>query len=180
MWLSLKLKGHEGEIFVFLLSLKLCFSFIVTFLGMMCANPVVTGGGDSIIIIIYMGWRSQDWIQLLGGQGACKCIIFFLCECIWTVPVVSLSFQFLTIMGSWVLLFIGLSIPLVPPWVTGSHFLAGTRETELKPTTFSLLLLFHVFLSPLLLTLQQYIVPLIAACCSCSLIIINIYLFNKE
>ena len=35
----------------------------------------------------------------------------------------------------------------VPPWVTASSFLAGNREAELKPTTFSSLLLFRVFLS---------------------------------
>ena len=38
-----------------------------------------------------------------------------------------------------------------PRWVdsilvTASHFLAGNREAELKPTTFSSLLLFNVFL----------------------------------
>ena len=35
----------------------------------------------------------------------------------------------------------------VPPWVTASCFLARNREAELKPTTFSSLLLFCVFLS---------------------------------
>ena len=33
-----------------------------------------------------------------------------------------------------------------PPWVTTSRFLVGNREGELKPTTFSSLILFHVFL----------------------------------
>ena len=36
---------------------------------------------------------------------------------------------------------------MVPPWVTASRFLAKNREDELKPTTFSSLLLFCVFLS---------------------------------
>ena len=36
---------------------------------------------------------------------------------------------------------------MVPPWVNGSSFLAGNKEAELKPTTFSSLLLFRVFLS---------------------------------
>ena len=35
----------------------------------------------------------------------------------------------------------------VSSWVTTLRFLAGNRGTELKPTTFSSLLLFHVFLS---------------------------------
>ena len=30
------------------------------------------------------------WVQLLGGQGACTCVILVLCECIWNVPAVSL------------------------------------------------------------------------------------------
>ena len=42
---------------------------------------------------------------------------------------------------------VGWHIPLVPPWVTASRFLAGNRETELNPITFSSLLLFRVFLS---------------------------------
>ena len=36
---------------------------------------------------------------------------------------------------------------LVPPWVTTFRFLAVNREPELKPTTFSSLLLFRVFQS---------------------------------
>ena len=40
----------------------------------------------------------------------------------------------------------GLS-PLVPPWVTPSRILVENREAELKPTTFSSILLFRVFLS---------------------------------
>ena len=36
---------------------------------------------------------------------------------------------------------------MVPPWVTVSRLLAGNREAELKPITFSSLLLFRDFLS---------------------------------
>ena len=36
---------------------------------------------------------------------------------------------------------------MVPPWVTASCFLVGNWEAELKPLTFSSLLLFHFFLS---------------------------------
>ena len=58
-----------------------------------------------------------------------------------------LSSRPLTIPAPWVLLRIGWSILLVPPWVTAFRFFAGNREAELKPTTFSSLLLFHIFLS---------------------------------
>ena len=37
----------------------------------------------------------------------------------------------------------------VPPWVTASHFLAGNRKVELKPTTFSSLLVFSSLSSSL-------------------------------
>ena len=54
-------------------------------------------------------------------------------------------------------------LPLVPPWMTASHFLAGEREVELKPTTFSSLLLSHVFLSFLFSWTTSNIVPLSVA-----------------
>ena len=78
------------------------------------------------------------------------------------------SSQPLTILAPWVL-HIGGSIPLVPPWVTASHFLAGNREAELKPTAFSSLpsisvlslplppsLLFYISLSPYLSQFFSY------------------------
>ena len=43
------LKGIKRKFSVSLLLLKLCFSFTVAFSCMMRADPVVTGGGDSII-----------------------------------------------------------------------------------------------------------------------------------
>ena len=95
------------------------------------------------------------WAQLLGGQGACARVILFFCECIWNAVAVSLVTPAFDGTVSWVLLRVGWSIPLVPPWVTASRFLAGNREAELKPTTFSSLLLFHVFQS-FLLTPQRY------------------------
>ena len=58
-----------------------------------------------------------------------------------------LSSQPLTITVSWVLLRVGWSIHLAPPWVTASRFFVGNREAELKHTTFSSLLLLRVFLS---------------------------------
>ena len=90
------------------------------------------------IYIYYMGWWSQ---------GARARVILVLRECIWDAPAVSLvlpTFGNTSSLGSppyWVY------IPLVLPKVTVSHFLVENREAELKPTTFSLLLLFHVFLS---------------------------------
>ena len=51
---------------------------------------------------------------------------------------------------------------MVPPWVTASLFLAGNRKAELIPDIFSLLLLFRIFLFPLLLPTKN-IVTLSAA-----------------
>ena len=95
-------------------------------------------------------------IQLLykgGGQGAhAHVILVFTCSGfyvnvsgmhLWS----HLFSQPLTITDPWVFHRVGWPIHLVPPWVTASHFLAGNRETEQKPTTFSSLLLFRVFLS---------------------------------
>ena len=62
-------------------------------------------------------------------------------------PWFCLSSQPLTVPVPWVLLRVGCSLLLVPSWVTASRFLAWNREAELKPITFSSLLLFCVFLS---------------------------------
>ena len=45
------LKVIKGKLSVFLLFLKLCFFYCSSFLGMMRADLVVLGGGDSIINI---------------------------------------------------------------------------------------------------------------------------------
>ena len=42
------------------------------------------------------------------------------------------SSQPLTIPAPWAFLRVGWSIPLFPPWVTATRFLAGNREAELK------------------------------------------------
>ena len=60
---------------------------------------------------------------------------------------------------------------MVPSWVTASPFLAGNREDELKPTTFSLLLLFRVFISSLFSEPPNDIVHLSTAGWGYSLII---------
>ena len=90
------------------------------------------------------------WVQLLGSQWARARVIVVLRECIWNAPTVSLVLPALDDTSS-------LGSPprqdvyppgsMVPPWLTASRFLAGTREAELKPTTFSSILLFHLFLS---------------------------------
>ena len=67
--------------------------------------------------------------------------------------------------------------PLVSPRVTTSRFLAGNREAELKPTTFSILLFFRVFLFFLFSWPRSDIVPMIVACCSYSFVIIYIYIY---
>ena len=64
------------------------------------------------------------------------------------------------------------SIPLVPPWVTASHFLAGNWEAELEPTAFSPLLLFRGFVSFLFSCPPSDIVSLSDACWDYSLITI--------
>ena len=60
---------------------------------------------------------------------------------------------------------------MVPPWVIASHFLGGNREAELKPITFSSLLLFRVFLSFLFSYLPQRYSVLSAACWGYSIVI---------
>ena len=58
-----------------------------------------------------------------------------------------LSSQPLTIQALWVILHVRWSIPVAIALGDRSRFLAGNREVELKPTTFSSLLHFRVFLS---------------------------------
>ena len=89
-------------------------------------------------------------VQLLEGQGTRARVIIVLRERIWNAHAVSLVLPAFGDIGS-------LGSPprqvlyppgsLVPPWVSASRFLAGNREAELKPTTFSSLLLFCVFMS---------------------------------
>ena len=76
----------------------------------------------------------------------------------------------LMILAPWVILHIGWPIPQVPHWVITFHFLAWNKEAELKPTTFSSLLLFYVFLSFFFSWHPSNIVPLSAACWGYSLI----------
>ena len=86
---------------------------------------------------IYIYGVRGVWVQLLGVHGACIQVILVLHDCIWNSPIASLILPAFNDTGS-----LGF-----PHWVTASHFLVGNRKGELKPTTFSLLLLFHIFLS---------------------------------
>ena len=88
---------------------------------------------------------------IIGGSGgACARVNLVLHECIWNGPTVLLVHPAFDDTGS--LGFPPLQVvyppgSMVPPWLTASRFLAGNTEAELKPTTFSSLLLFHNFLS---------------------------------
>ena len=81
---------------------------------------------------------------------ACTRVIQVLRECIRNAPAVSLvlpAFGHTGSLGSPPRQVVYPPGSMVPPRVTASPFLAGNREAELKHTTFSLLLLFRVFLS---------------------------------
>ena len=98
---------------------------------------------------ILRAWGGGIWVQLLGGQGANARVILILYECIWNEPAVSLVLPAFDDTGS-------LDSPprqvvyspgsMLPPWVTASSFVAGNREADLNPTTFSSPLLFLSFL----------------------------------
>ena len=85
-----------------------------------------------------------------GKSGDPRSFYSCLRECIWNELAVSLVLPTFNDTGS-------LGFPLrqvvyspgsmVLPWVNALHFLEGNREVELKPTTFSSLILFRVFLS---------------------------------
>ena len=77
-------------------------------------------------------------------------LIFYLHECIWNSTASFLPFQPLTIPTPSVILRIGWSIPLVPPWVIVFHFLVG------KTYHFLFIPTFPCFLVLPLLTPQRY------------------------
>ena len=58
---------------------------------------------------------------------------------------------------------------MVPYWVTASSFLAGNREAELRPTTFSSLLIFSVFHILFFSVLIPFLTRFILFCFSLSL-----------
>ena len=92
----------------------------------------------------------EVWVQLWGGREARARVVLVLCECIWNAPAVSLLlpvFDDTDSLGSPPRQVVCPPGFMVPPWVTVSRFFSANREYELKPTTFSSLLLFRVFLS---------------------------------
>ena len=92
-----------------------------------------------------MGWR-ESGVQLLEGHEVRALVILVLRECMWNAPAVSLvlpafddtDFQ---VYPSCRVVY----RPSVSTLITTSCFLARNGEAELKPTTFSSLLLFRFF-----------------------------------
>ena len=111
---------------------------------------------------IYIWLAGGFWVQLFGGRGPALLSFLFYVNVSGMRPQSRLSSQPLTIPAPWVILYVGLSIFVVPPWVTASRFLAENREVELKPTTFSTFT-FPCFLSFLFSLLPSDMVLLNAA-----------------
>ena len=87
-------------------------------------------------------------VQLPGGQRTRARVILVLRERILNAPAASLVHPASDDAGSLCSSHRVVYPPgsMVPPWVTTSRLLAGNREVELKPTTFSSLLLLRDFL----------------------------------
>ena len=103
----------------------------------MRTDPAAVGGGGSII--------NQIYILHMGFLVACIHDILDFIEYIWNAPMVSLVLPTSDDTGSWgspTRQAVYSPGPMFPPW-----FLVGNREAELRPTTFSSLLLFCAFLS---------------------------------
>ena len=80
----------------------------------------------------------EVWVHLLEGvKGPALVLFLFYLNVSGMRPRSRLSFQPLKIPAPWVLLRDRWPIPLVPPWVTVSRFLARNTKADLKPTTFS-------------------------------------------
>ena len=74
-----------------------------------------------------MGWGSLG--SIVGGARGPAIVLFLFYKNVSGIrPWSRLSSQPLTIPAPWVILHVGWTIPLVPPWVTASRFLAGNRE----------------------------------------------------
>ena len=93
-----------------------------------------------------MEW-GESGFKCCGSGDPRSCYLFLLYVNVSGMhPWTRFSSQPLMILAPWVFLRIWWSIPLVPLWVTASCLLVGSREAELKPNTFSSLLLFRFFL----------------------------------
>ena len=86
-----------------------------------------------------MGWGVSGF-TCWGIWGPTLLLFLFYVNVSGMRPRFRLPFQPLTIPAPWIFLLLGWSIILVPFWIIASRFLAGNRETELKPTTSSSLL----------------------------------------
>ena len=86
-----------------------------------CGIHTYMGLGDSG----FNCWRGQ------GVKGSALVLFLFYVNVSGLRPRSRLSSQPLTILAPWVLLRVGRSIPLIPLWVSASHFLVGNREAEL-------------------------------------------------
>ena len=99
-------------------------------------------------------WDGGSLVSNVGGLGPPACVSIVLCECMRNAPAVSLflpAFHDTVSLGSPLRQVVYPINYMVPPWLTTSRFLAGNRVAELKPTIFSSLLHFRVFLSFLLI-----------------------------
>ena len=106
-----------------------------------------TNVGTEIPEYIYIYGVGGVWVQFLDGQGARARVILVLRQCIWNTGVVSLVLPAFHDIGSLGSPPSRVVYPLGSTQVTVSRLIAGNREAELKPTTFSSLLLFRFFLS---------------------------------
>ena len=87
--------------------------------------------------------------SIVRGLKSRALVILVLRECIWkafAVSFIHLTFDDNGPLGSSPRQVVYSLGSMAPPWVTIFRFLAGNREVELKPATFSSLLLFRVFL----------------------------------
>ena len=102
------------------------------------------------LIYIYITGVGECGFNCWGVRGARARVILVLHECIWNTPAVLLvlpTFDDTGSLGSPPRQMVLPPGSMIPPWLTASRFLAGNREANLKPTTFSSLLLFRVFMS---------------------------------
>ena len=112
----------------------------ILFMALMCMTPMLMWV-HCVCTYICMGWEESGF----SFWGLELVLFLFYVNVSGMLLQSHLSSQPLTIPAPWVFLYIGSSIPLVPPWVIASHFLVRNGDTELKPTAFSSLLLFGSF-----------------------------------
>ena len=97
---------------------------------------------------------------MLGGLGTLAHVFLALCECIWNAPMILLvlpTFGNAGSLGSPPCQVVYPPGSMFPPWMTVSHFLVVNRKAELKPITFSSLLLFVFSCTCVILVLRECI-----------------------